>query len=106
MDLNSVITFLPICISSDTPLINAFELYSFLEIEIPFNEWIDDLINGSKNYHSYIVIKKNKTEIKSETNLIYYINLKLAKIAALKVGSKPGAIAYNYLRNCQKEEEG
>ena len=103
MDLNSVIPILSISLSSETSRINALELHRFLEIEIPFKQWIEDLINGYNGYHNYIVIKEPAIGKKSETTLSYYINLKIAKVAALKAGSKHGEKVYNYLRDYQKD---
>jgi phage anti-repressor protein len=92
--------------SSEASRINASELYNFLEIQIPFNQWIEDLINGYKGYLNCIVIKEPAVGKKSKTMLSYYINLRIAKIAALKAGSKPGAIAYDYLKSYQDSFAG
>jgi phage anti-repressor protein len=96
--MKTKIPILSISLSSETTRVNACELYDFLECKKPFKEWIEELINGYKGYHNYIVIKEPAIGNKIEPTLMYYINLKLAKIAALRAGSKEGRQAYDYFK--------
>ena len=99
MKINEHIPILSISLSSETTRVNACELYDFLETKKPFKEWIEELIDGYKGYHNYIVIREPAIGSKIEPTLMYYINLKLAKIAALRAGSKEGRQAYDYFKN-------
>jgi phage anti-repressor protein len=98
MNLKVEIPILSISISSETTRVNACELYDFLGCKKPFKEWIEELIDGYKGYHNYIVIKEPAIGSKADHTLMYYINLKLAKIAALRAGSKEGRQAYDYFK--------
>ncbi|MCP3924169.1 MAG: hypothetical protein GY714_16435 [Desulfobacterales bacterium] len=98
MELKSVIPVLSISISSETLRINALELYNYLQCKNPFNEWIECLIDEYKGFHNFIVIKEPAIGRKDNPTLVYYISLKIAKIASLKAGSEQGEKAYDYFK--------
>ncbi len=99
MEISKLIPILSINISSETLRVNAVELHNYLECEIPFKQWIEDLINGYKGFHEYIIVKEPAIGSKSNPILVYYINIKLAKTAALMAKTSKGEIAYNYFKN-------
>ncbi len=101
MDIETKIPVLSISISSETSRVNAIELYNYLQCEMPFNEWIEDVIDNYKGFHDYFVIKEPAIGRRDQPVLVYYINLKLAQRAALKAGSGLGENAYEYLKSKQ-----
>ncbi len=96
--LNELIPILSININSETLRVNALELHEYLQCEVPFKEWIEDLIGGFKGFHEYIVIKEPAIGRRDDPTLVYYINLRLAKTAALRAASTQGEKAYEYLK--------
>ncbi|MCP3926439.1 MAG: hypothetical protein GY714_28085 [Desulfobacterales bacterium] len=99
MDIKSQIPILSININSETSRINALELHEYLQCEVPFNEWINDLIGGFKGFDDYIIIKEPAIGRRDEPTLVYYINLRLARTAALKAESTLGEKASDYLKD-------
>ncbi len=98
MEISKLIPILSINISSETLRVNALELHKYLQCEIPFKEWIEELIKGYKGFHEYIIVKEPAIGNKSNPILVYYINIKLAKTAALKENTNKGEIAYEYFK--------
>ncbi len=58
MDIETKIPVLSINISSETSRVNALELYNYLQCEMPFKEWIEDVIENYKGFDYYFVIKE------------------------------------------------
>ncbi|MCP4159655.1 MAG: hypothetical protein GY760_06245 [Deltaproteobacteria bacterium] len=98
-NLGKQIPILSININSETLRINALELHEYLQCEVPFKEWIKDLIDGFKGFHEYIVIKEPAIGRRDDPTLVYYINLRLALTASLKAGSTLGEKASNYFKD-------
>ncbi|MCP4163967.1 MAG: hypothetical protein GY760_28220 [Deltaproteobacteria bacterium] len=98
-NIENKIPILSININSETSRVNALELHEYLQCEVPFKEWIEDLIGGFKGFHEYIVIKEPAIGRRDEPTLVYYINIKLARIAALRAGSTLGDEAYEYFKD-------
>ncbi|MCP4159360.1 MAG: hypothetical protein GY760_04760 [Deltaproteobacteria bacterium] len=98
MDINELIPILSININSETSRVNALELYNYLQCKMTFKEWIEDLLGGYNGFHEYLVIKEPAIGRRDEPILVYYINLRLAKTAALKAASTKGEKAYNYFK--------
>ncbi|MCP4161505.1 MAG: hypothetical protein GY760_15645 [Deltaproteobacteria bacterium] len=98
-NLEKEIPILSININSETSRVNALELYNYLQCVKPFNEWIEDLIEGYNGFHEYIVIKEPAVGKRDEPILVYYINIKLAKTASLRAGSTLGDEAYEYFKD-------
>ncbi|MCP4158611.1 MAG: hypothetical protein GY760_00940 [Deltaproteobacteria bacterium] len=105
MNLRTEVPILSISVSSETPRVNAYELYVFLKIDIPFKLWIEDLLGDYEGFHSYIAIKEPAIGRRDRANMVYYINLRIAKIAALKAASTLGEIANEYFKGYEKEEK-
>ncbi|MCP3925513.1 MAG: hypothetical protein GY714_23325 [Desulfobacterales bacterium] len=99
MDIETKIPVLSISISSETSRVNALELHEYLQCEVPFKEWIKDLIGGFKGFHEYIVIKEPAIGRRDDPTLVYYINLRLARTASLKAGSTLGNKASDYFKD-------
>ncbi|MCP3927054.1 MAG: hypothetical protein GY714_31225 [Desulfobacterales bacterium] len=99
MDIKTKIPVLSMSISSETSRVNALELYNYLQCEMTFKEWIEDLVYGYKCFHEYIVVKEPAVGDRNNPIFVYYISLKVAKIASLKAVSSLGEKAYNYLKN-------
>ncbi len=98
-NLEKHIPILSININSETKRINAVELYNYLQCEVPFKEWIEDLIKGYNDFHEYIVIKEPAVGRKDKPILVYYINLRLARTASLRAGSTLGEKASDYFKD-------
>ncbi len=99
MNIEKQIPILSINISSETSRVNALELYNYLKCVKPFNEWIEDLIEGYKGFHEYIIIKEPAIGRRDNPTLVYYINIKLARIASLRAKSTLGNKAYDYFKD-------
>ncbi|MCP3921644.1 MAG: hypothetical protein GY756_23245 [bacterium] len=97
-NLEKKIPILSININSETLRVNALELHEYLQCEVPFKEWIEDLIGGFKGFHEYIVIKEPAIGRRDEPTLVYYINLRLARTASLKAGTTLGEKASDYFK--------
>ncbi|MCP3924568.1 MAG: hypothetical protein GY714_18495 [Desulfobacterales bacterium] len=97
--LNELIPILSINISSETSRVNALDLHRYLQCEISFKEWIENLIEGYNGFHEYIVIKEPVIGRRDDPTLVYYINLRLARTAALRAASTQGEKAYNYFKD-------
>ncbi len=98
MDIKSQIPVLSMSIYSEALRINALDLYNYLQCEISFKEWIEDLIEGYKGLHEYIVIHEPAVGNRNEPIVVYYINLRLAKTAALRAATTQGNKAYEHLK--------
>ncbi|MCP3923513.1 MAG: hypothetical protein GY714_13120 [Desulfobacterales bacterium] len=105
MNLRTEIPILSISVSSETPRVNAYELYVFLKADVPFKAWIEDLLDGYEGFHSYIAIKEPAIGRRDRANMVYYINLRIAKIAALKAASTLGERVYEYFKSYEKKEK-
>ncbi len=101
MDINKQIPILSININSETKRINALELHNYLQCEVPFKEWIEDLLEGYNGFHEYIIIKEPAIGRKDKPILVYYINLRLARTAALRAASTQGEKASEYFKKNQ-----
>ncbi len=97
-NLEKELPILSISINSETLRVNALELYNFLQCEVSFKEWIEDLIKGFNGFHEYIVVKEPAVGKRDEPVLVYFINLRLARTAALKAKSTLGEKASNYFK--------
>ena len=100
MTEKSEIPITRVTLSGEAERVNANDLYSFLGCKEPFKKWINELIDSYKGYDSYVIVKE-PARGSDELILIYYINLKTAKVASLQASSKQGEKAYNYLRSSE-----
>ncbi len=98
MDIKKQIPILSMNIYSEALRINALDLYNYLQCEISFKEWIEDLIEGYKGLHEYIVIHEPAVGDRCDPIVVYYINLRLARTAALRASTTQGEKAYEHLK--------
>ncbi len=98
MDIKKQIPILSMSLYSEALRINALDLYNYLQCEISFKEWIEDLIEGYKGFHEYIVIHEPAVGDRCDPTLVYYINIRLAKTAALRAATTQGNKAYEHLK--------
>ncbi|MCP4164062.1 MAG: hypothetical protein GY760_28705 [Deltaproteobacteria bacterium] len=97
-NMEKQIPVLSMNIHSEALRVNALDLYNYLQCEISFKEWIEDLIEGYKGLHEYVVIHEPAVGKRDEPIVVYYINLRLAKTAALRAASPQGEKAYEHLK--------